>query len=216
MRWIIMLLLAIASIGIWAETTTKVTKEVATVKPAETIGVDPLLEALDDIRMLDTLYVLKLEKKQILGILKTLDVQRATAKKMEADEAKDLIALKDDILKQRKASLNGTAADEKFYKKVSSIFVKSSDIRKDIGSKAIKTATKDILVLLNEDQKKIMLESSRQTLKDLKDPGEPKATDDQLYWYYIENVLIPPRVYTLLQELSAVTPEKVKIEPATK
>ena len=212
MRWIIMLLLAIASIGIWAETTTKVTKEVATVKPAETIGVDPLLEALDDIRMLDTLYVLKLEKKQILGILKTLDVQRATVKKMEADEAKDLIALKDDILKQRKASLNGTAANEVFYKKLDAFYIKSDKVREVAFTKAVK----DIKELLSEEQKKQIVKLIQQSLKNSKDLDKKEVTDFQLYWFYVDLFLSPPHIDTLLQELSVITPEKVKSEPATK
>lgn len=166
-------------------------------------GAAPLIESLDDIRFFDSVSKLSLTKEQIEKIITALDDVKKTIKEVQTAEAKELLALKSSIKKQRGDSLNGKAASDEFWTKVEKVDTDSRSRRAKDRITIVKNLSNKIKPIFTEEQMKKIKEISRKKLEDMKDPGLKDAKDDQLLWFYVESVfVVPPRTQRLLQEMA--------------
>lgn len=162
--------------------------------------VDQLLQALAELDWLNAVLPLDLKPEQID---KLIEANRKVLQKVRdqyANEAKELRAKKEQILKARADAVQGKATPKEFIEEMKELEKKAMQKRAELRLEAVRETGKELKPVFAEEQMKYMVKRSREVLKERKVDVE-KATDDQLYWFFVEYVFLSESAPALLQEM---------------
>lgn len=162
--------------------------------------VDQLLQALAELDWLNAVLPLDLKLEQID---KLIEANRKVLQKVRdqyANEAKELRAKKEQILKARADAVQGKATPKEFIEEMRELEKKAMQKRAELRLEVVRETGKELKPLFTEEQMKYMVKRSREVLKERKVDVE-KVTDDQLYWFFVEYVFLSESAPALLQEM---------------
>jgi hypothetical protein len=162
--------------------------------------IDQLLQALAEIDWLNAVQPLDLKPEQMDKLIEANQKALQKVKDLFANEGKELKAKKEQILKIRAEAVQGKIAPKEFVEEMKELEKKALQKRAELRIEAVRNAGKEMKPIFTEDQMKHMIKRSREVLKERKVDVE-KATDDQLYWFFVENVFLSESAPVLLKEM---------------
>lgn len=165
-----------------------------------TAEVDQLLQALAEIDWLNAILPLELKPDQMDKLIEANQKTLQKVKDLYTNEGKELIAKKAQILKARAEAAQGKAAPKEFVDEMKALEKKALQKRAELRVEAVRNAGKEMKPIFTEAQMKYMIKRSREVLQERKVDVE-KATEDQLYWFFLENVFLSESAPPLLREL---------------
>lgn len=168
--------------------------------------VGDILRANQEINLLQSLVPLKLTKEQdskLAGLLKTArDRAVKEQKTQETKEAEGLRKIEKMVKDARAKAEKGEFPDGKYYDEWDKLMKVTAADRVSFRFKTVKDTAADLKAVFTEEQMKKIVELSKAAFKKAGGKIDDKVTDNQMYWYYVENVLMGDSTITLLESLS--------------
>ncbi|NUL82761.1 MAG: hypothetical protein HUU60_08585 [Armatimonadetes bacterium] len=168
-------------------------------KPA-TSEVDALLVAIAEIHWFENVRHLKLTDVQLDKLMAANKKARERENEQFKAEAKDLLALKEDVEKARQQAIAGRPAPQGLLNRLKELEKKAAEDRKALRVKAVKELATELRPIFTDEQFAEMARKSKEVLKEQKFNVEG-SEDVQLYWFYVEHVFLPELAVEMMKKL---------------
>lgn len=168
-------------------------------KPA-TSEVDALLVAIAEINWFENVRHLKLTDVQLDKLMAANKKARERENEQFKAEAKDLLALKEDVEKARQQAIAGRPAPQGLLNRLKELEKKAAEDRKALRVKAVKELATELRPIFTDEQFAEMARKSKEVLKEQKFNVEG-SEDVQLYWFYVEHVFLPELAVEMMKKL---------------
>lgn len=168
-------------------------------KPA-TSEVDALLLAIAEINWFENVRHLKLTDMQLDKLMAANKKARERENEQFKAEAKDLLALKEDVEKARQQAIAGHPAPQGLLNRLKELEKKAAEDRKALRVKAVKELATELRPIFTDEQFAEMARKSKEVLKEQKFNVEG-SEDVQLYWFYVEHVFLPELAVEMMKKL---------------
>jgi len=174
--------------------------------PTDPNKIGPIMTANQEINLLQTLIPLKLTKEQDTKLVAALKAAKAKSeaayKKQEVAEADRIKKLEPKVMAAREKALKGEFPDDKYWDEWDKLNTQATVERTNlriVNVRDIGAAIKDILTKEQYDKS---VSQAKDAYKKIGGKIDDKVTDNQMFLYYVENVLMGDMTISLLETLA--------------
>lgn len=166
----------------------------------EKADLERLLLALAEINWFYNVQPLKLSSEQVAKLIEANKKAFSRLEELFQTEAKELKAQREEILRVREEAAKGKPVPKEFIDKIKELEKKAIKRRQELRLEVVRGIGKELKPIFTEEQLQYMVKRGKEVLTEMKFSTEG-IKEDQLYWFFVENVFLTEQASTLLKEL---------------